>query len=214
MEAQRRPDLRLAERRLRRQQFARPGLFHLSRSLSRTRQHRADGPGGALYRAPAGHRSDRSRRLGIPHRRALRPRLPVHDGQRLLQPAVARKNRENGFDLPMAYFDLYIPQVAEGMNIRVGRYISLPDIEAQLAPNNYTYSHSLTYTFDCYTQTGINVTTKLSNHFLVQAGLSPGCDVAPWQTKDRKLTFNTCLGYTWREGLDNIYVCDNTLNDG
>jgi hypothetical protein len=28
------------------------------------------------------------------------------------------------------------------MDIRVGRYISLPDIEAQLAPNNYTYSHS------------------------------------------------------------------------
>ena len=34
------------------------------------------------------------------------------------------------------------------MDIRVGRYISLPDIEAQLAPNNYTYSHSLLYTFD------------------------------------------------------------------
>ena len=68
------------------------------------------------------------------------------------------KNQENGFDIPMAYFDLYVPQVASGMNIRIGRYISLPDIEAQLAPNNYTYSHSLTYTFDCYTQTGINVT--------------------------------------------------------
>jgi hypothetical protein len=64
------------------------------------------------------------------------------------------KNQENGFDLPMAYFDLYVP-VADGMDIRVGRYISLPDIEAQLAPNNYTYSHSLTYTFDAYTQTGI-----------------------------------------------------------
>jgi len=43
--------------------------------------------------------------------------------------------------------------------VRIGRYISLPDIEAQLAPNNYTYSHSLLYTFDCYTQTGVTATT-------------------------------------------------------
>jgi hypothetical protein len=124
------------------------------------------------------------------------------------------KNQENGFDMPMAYFDLYIPQVAEGMDIRVGRYISLPDIEAQLAPNNYTYSHSLLYTFDCYTQTGINTTTKLTNHWLVQIGVSAGCETAPWNKRNRKLTGNACLGYTWRNGLDNVYVCDNTLNDG
>ena len=124
------------------------------------------------------------------------------------------KNQENGFDVPMAYFDLYVPQVASGMDIRIGRYISLPDIEAQLAPNNYTYSHSLLYTFDCYTQTGINTTTKLNNHWMIQVGLSPGCDVAPWVKTDRKLTLNACASYTWRAGLDQVYVCDNTLNDG
>jgi len=124
------------------------------------------------------------------------------------------KNQENGFDVPMAYFDLYVPQVAQGMDIRIGRYISLPDIEAQLAPNNYTYSHSLLYTFDCYTQTGINTTTKLNNHWMIQVGVSPGCDVAPWVKTDRKLTLNACGSYTWRTGLDQVYVCDNTLNDG
>jgi hypothetical protein len=123
------------------------------------------------------------------------------------------KNQENGFDAPMFYFDLYVPQVAQGMDIRVGRYISLPDIEAQLAPNNYTYSHSLTYTFDCYTQLGINTTTKLSNHWMLQVGLSPGCDTMPW-TSSAKVTLNACLGYTWSEGRDNIYACDNSLNDG
>ena len=122
-------------------------------------------------------------------------------------------NRENGFDAPMFYFDLYVPQVAQGMDIRVGRYISLPDIEAQLAPNNYTYSHSLLYTFDCYTQLGVNATIKLSNHWIVQAGLSPGCDTMPW-TSSAKLTLNGCAGYTWSEGRNNIYVCDNSLNDG
>jgi hypothetical protein len=121
------------------------------------------------------------------------------------------KNKENGFDIPMAYFDLYIPQVAQGMNIRIGRYVSLPDIEAQLAPNNYTYSHSLTYTFDCYTQSGINVSTMLSKHWLFQAGLSSGCDAAPW-TKDARATINTCLGYYTHGGGDNIYACANSIN--
>ena len=49
-----------------------------------------------------------------------------------------------GFDVPMVYGELYLPWLLEGTNIRFGRYISLPDIEAQLAPNNYMYSHSMT----------------------------------------------------------------------
>ncbi len=120
-----------------------------------------------------------------------------------------------GVDPVMAYVDLYFPKVAQGMDVRIGRYISLPDIEAQLAPNNYTYSHSLLYTFDCYTQTGVNATVKLSNHWMVQAGISPGCDIAPWVGgPEAKTTFNTCVGYTWRQGADNIYTCANSLNSG
>lgn len=125
------------------------------------------------------------------------------------------KNLEYGYDLVMAYVDLYFPQVADGMNVRIGRYISLPDIEAQLAPNNYTYSHSLLYTFDAYTQTGINTTTKLSEHWMLQLGLSAGNDVAPWiGAPNAKPTFNGCVAYTWQEGRDNHYACLNSLNSG
>ena len=56
--------------------------------------------------------------------------------------------------MPMAYGEVFVPQVMEGLLIRFGRYISIPDIEAQLAPNNYMYTHSMTYTFDNYTNTG------------------------------------------------------------
>jgi hypothetical protein len=49
-----------------------------------------------------------------------------------------------GYDPVMAYVDLYFPKIGQGTDVRIGRYISLPDIEAQLAPNNYTYTHSLT----------------------------------------------------------------------
>jgi hypothetical protein len=118
-----------------------------------------------------------------------------------------------GYDPVMFYVDLYFPHVAEGMNVRIGRYISLPDIEAQLAPNNYTYSHSLTYTYDCYTQTGINATVKIGQHWMVQGGVSPGCEAAPW-IADAKLTGSFCVGYTWNNGGDNFYNCANAINDG
>jgi Putative beta-barrel porin-2, OmpL-like. bbp2/Carboxypeptidase regulatory-like domain len=119
---------------------------------------------------------------------------------------------KNGYDPVMAYVDLYFPHVGQGMDVRIGRYISLPDIEAQLAPNNYTYSHSLTYTYDCYTQTGINSTIKWSNHWSTQVGFSGGCEAAPW-APNAKATLNACLNYTWSEGGDNIYICANSIND-
>lgn len=131
----------------------------------------------------------------------------------LLSQQLLVKNAMYGFDPVMFYTDLYFPRVAQGMNVRIGRYISLPDIEAQLAPNNYTYSHSILYTFDCYTQTGVNATVKVNNHWTVQAGLSPGCDVMPWTT-DAKVTSNTCVAYTWSNGGNDLYTCANSINDG
>ena len=41
-----------------------------------------------------------------------------------------------GFDPVEAYGLVYVPYVAQGMVIKIGRYISPPDIEAQLAPDN------------------------------------------------------------------------------
>jgi len=123
------------------------------------------------------------------------------------------KNQTDGFDPVMAYVDLYFPQVASGMNIRIGRYVSLPDIEAQLAPNNYTFSHSLLYVYDCYTQQGVNVTTQLSKGWMLQTGLSAGCDAAIW-THDARATGTVCLNHTWRLGQDTIYSCANSINSG
>lgn len=130
----------------------------------------------------------------------------------MLSQQLLVKNAQYGWDPVMFYADFYFPHVKDGMNIRVGRYISLPDIEAQLAPNNYSYSHSILYTFDCYTQTGVNATVKLNNHWTVQGGVSPGCDTMPWTT-DARLTGNTCIQYTWSNGGDDLYTCANSLND-
>jgi len=131
----------------------------------------------------------------------------------ILSQQLLVKNAEYGFDPVMFYYDAYFPKVAQGLVLRVGRYISLPDIEAQLAPNNYSYSHSILYTYDCYTQVGANATVKIDDHWTVQGGISPGCDTAPWTT-DAKVTGNACVTYTWSDGGNALNTCDNTINDG
>jgi hypothetical protein len=144
-------------------------------------------------------------------------------------------NLTNGFDMPMMYGELFIPQVAEGMLIRVGRYISIPDIEAQLAPNNYMYTHSLTYTFDNYTNTGIQTTTALSKNWFFQLGVSVGTEAPPWhwnQTVQNPFPNSVYTGYTmprdpgaipsiaagirWQsdDAKDNIYVVADGINSG
>jgi len=93
---------------------------------------------------------------------------------------LLNQNANNGWDMPMAYGEVFIPQVAEGLMIRFGRYISIPDIEAQLAPNNYMSSHSMTYTFDNYTNTGIELTLAATKNWIIQAGLTVGTEAMPW----------------------------------
>ena len=85
-----------------------------------------------------------------------------------------------GYDSVEAYWQLYVPSVAQGMVVTIGRYISPPDIEAQLAPQNFLVTHSLMFTFDAFTQTGVNAAIKLNDTWTVQLGLNSGNDVAPW----------------------------------
>ena len=122
-------------------------------------------------------------------------------------------DRQYGFDPVLEYVDVYFPHVAQGMNVRAGRYISIPGIEAQLTPNNYMFSHSLLYAVDPFTDTGILATIQLNNQWVVQAGLSASHDVAPW-TPDAKPAFTGCVSYTTKSVNDNFYLCANGINDG
>ena len=122
------------------------------------------------------------------------------------------ENHQYGFDPVLEYADLYFP-VMSGLNVRIGRFLSVPGIEAQLAPNNYNMTHSLLYTIDPFTDTGAIATLKLSKQWLVQAGVSAGHDVAPW-TVDRKASLITCLDYSTESNHDNFYACANGINNG
>ena len=75
-----------------------------------------------------------------------------------------------GYDPTEIYGEVYIPWVANGMVIRVGRWIACPDIETQFAPDNYMGSHSLLFTYDTYTQSGIMLTFCLNEQWMFQCG--------------------------------------------
>lgn len=131
----------------------------------------------------------------------------------ILSNQYTEEARLYGFDPVMYYFELYFPKFFQGGNLRLGRYISVPDIEAQLAPNNITYSHSLLYTYDPYTQNGIVSTTMLNKHWKVQLELSAGNDISPFDQQFRQPTPAACVIYTTSSGNDTLYPCMNGLNN-
>jgi hypothetical protein len=120
--------------------------------------------------------------------------------------------------------------------LRLGRYISLPDIEAQLAPNNYMYTHSLTYAYDNYTNEGLVAALAVTPHVILQFGISVGTETTvtnvgnlitnpnpnplfpsvqfPKDPGARLPTFTACARFDWNDGKDNFYLCMNGINSG
>ena len=148
---------------------------------------------------------------------------------------LLKQNQTNGFDIPMAYGELFIPQVMDGLMLRLGRYISIPDIEAQLAPNNYMYTHSMTYTFDNYTNTGLDATLAVTKNWILQGSVTVGTESLPWHVgetitnpfpnplfpgttmpKDPGAVPSLSLGvrYTSDSGNDDINLVANGINGG
>jgi hypothetical protein len=121
-------------------------------------------------------------------------------------------NRTYGYDPLMEYVDLYFP-IKSGLNVRVGRILSLPGLDSPLAPSNYTMTRSLVYTIEPVTDTGAVATLKLNKQWLVQLGMSAGHDVAPWSS-DHKPSVIGCVNYSSSTNHDNLYACANGINDG
>lgn len=122
-------------------------------------------------------------------------------------------NRQYGFDPSTEYVDIYFPKVAQGMNLRIGRFVSIPGIETQLTASDYMFSHSMLYVIDPFTDTGVLATIQLNSQWLVQAGVSASHDVAPW-SGEAKPAGMVCGSYTTKSVNDNFYVCANGINDG
>jgi hypothetical protein len=114
------------------------------------------------------------------------------------------RNNIYGWDPTQIYGLIYVPQVAQGMVIKVGRFISPSDIEAQWAPQNYLYSHSLMFAVDPYTYTGINSTIRLHPRFQFEFGIHGGNDMAPWSNSAQP---NGSLMLRWvsKDNKESVY---------
>lgn len=116
-----------------------------------------------------------------------------------------------GWDPVEQYMDVYVPGLLEGTVIRVGRWIACPDIETQYAPDNYMGSHSILFTYDSYTQTGVMITQKLNAQWMVQGAIHAGTDMAPWYQGATPCGF---FGLRWvaEDNNDSIYTCLNNID--
>jgi hypothetical protein len=117
-----------------------------------------------------------------------------------------------GFDPTEQYIDVYFPGVAQGLIMRVGRWIACPDIETQFAPDNYMGTHSILFTFDTYTQTGVMATVMLNEQWTVQAGINAGNDMAPWYKGAIPCGM---FGVRWvaKGNNDSVYAVLNQINN-
>lgn len=118
-----------------------------------------------------------------------------------------------GFDMPELYGLLYVPDVGEGMLVKFGRFISPPDIEAQLAPDNYLFSHSTMFSVDPYTFTGAVAAVKLDDQWTVQAGAHAGNDMAPW-TSSAALNGHLMVRWVSDDNNDSVWAGLNSIGDG
>jgi Putative beta-barrel porin-2, OmpL-like. bbp2 len=125
---------------------------------------------------------------------------------------LLKENRLYGVDPIEQYVDVYVPWVMEGMVIRVGRWVACPDIETQLAPDNYLGSHSILFTFDTYTQTGFFATFRPSVQWLFQGGLNAGNDMAPWYPGAIPCGF-FAVRWVALDNNDSVYAALNQINN-
>ncbi len=126
---------------------------------------------------------------------------------------LLKHNMLYGYDPVECYGLFYIPKVMKGMSIRYGRYISPPDIEAQLSPDNYLWTHSLMFTVDAYTHTGVQTAIKLSDNLTILNGLHGGSDMAPW-FKGAVPTFESYVRWVSHTNNDSIFAGVDAINNG
>jgi len=138
-------------------------------------------------------------------------RYTIMDG--IFSNQLLKRNQLYGVDPVEAYGIYYTPKVAQGMVVRVGRYISPPDIEAQLTPDNYMYSHSLMFTVDPYTFMGVNAMIRLNQQWSLMLQADGGNDMALW-SRASSPNFGIMARYVTKDGNDGLWGGINSIGAG
>ncbi|HEY2587976.1 MAG TPA: porin [Tepidisphaeraceae bacterium] len=87
---------------------------------------------------------------------------------------ASRDHPENQFDILQAYLDFALP-LGSGLRIRAGKFVTLLGYEVIAPTQNAFYSHSFLFSFAIpLTQTGVMGEYKLSDDWLIDAGITRG----------------------------------------
>ncbi len=82
-----------------------------------------------------------------------------------------------GYDPVQCYAEAYVPTVGQGLDVKFGRFFAQFGVESIDPTQNALGSHSYTFIYDPFTNTGLLTTLKLSDAWSVQNGLVTGSDV-------------------------------------
>jgi Putative beta-barrel porin-2, OmpL-like. bbp2 len=126
---------------------------------------------------------------------------------------LLKHNHLYGYDPLQLYVDIYFPHIGDGTVLRLGRYISPLDIEAQLSPDNFLYTHSLMFTFDPYTFTGLQFTTRINDQWQIVYGVHAGNDMAPW-TRSSQPNGEILVKWISKSNKDSVYGGVDSIGKG
>lgn len=82
-----------------------------------------------------------------------------------------------GIDPVQLYAQIDLPQIADGFDLKIGRFYSLIGVERIDAPMNPLASHAYTLIYNPLTQTGGLATIKINEQLRVSTGLVTGTDI-------------------------------------
>jgi len=126
---------------------------------------------------------------------------------------LLKHNHLYGYDPIQLFVDFYFPKIFQGSILRIGRYISPLDIEAQFSPDNFLYTHSLMYTYDPYTFSGIQSINRINDNFWFQLGVHAGNDMAVWTTSSQ-VNGEILLKWVAPNNKDSLYGGIDSIGHG
>ena len=119
--------------------------------------------------------------------------------------------KKYGYDIPQFYVDLFDPNVAGGINFRVGRILTNPTV---YFGRNQLFTHTVFDNNTGDTETGVVSTTKVAPNVTIQVGAVNTADVAVWDKANRKLSGFGGLEWTSPSQSDSIYLVAYGVNNG
>jgi hypothetical protein len=115
----------------------------------------------------------------------------------------------HGFDPVQVYMQLYFPGVAQGLEIKAGRFFGQYGVESIAGAETPFVSRAYNFIYNPFTHTGLLTTLQLNDNWSLQNGIVAGSDVffdsaseptyigsVKWESDDQKtsLLFATILG--------------------